>query len=711
MSAVQGPIRAETDAEGFRTLVIDVADRPMNVLSPALRTALIAALDAALADLAVRGLILTARRREFIAGADLTVLGTMRGKAAAEVRAFSTPFRTMLRRMETAGKPVVAAINGTALGGGFELCLACHHRIAADTPGSQIGLPESQLGLLPGAGGTQRMGRLIGIARALPLLLEGRRLSPGQALDAGIVDAVVAPDALEQAAKAWLRTAPDPRQPWDRPGFAIPGGGPETPANHRLFVEAGGKVQTGTGLNDPAPQAILSCLYEGLRLPIDAGLEIEGRLFAHLARGDVAQNRIRAFFSMNAARKAAARPAAPTFAPQRLGVLGAGMMGRGLAEVAALRGLDVVLLDRDDPAAQAGHAAVAASLEKARARGLVTEADAAAALARISPTADFARLEGCEAIIEAVFEDRAVKGEVTRAALAAAGPDVLFASNTSKLPITGLASASPAPERFIGMHFFSPVPRMALVEIILGQRTAPLAHAQALDLAKRLGKTPVVVRDGRGFFTSRVFSSYVNEGIAMLVEGVTPALIDNAGRQAGMPVGPLAMADEIAQETMLRIRQQERADLGAAWVRGPEFDVIERLVGLGRKGRRHGAGFYDYPADAPKHLWPGLADLFPAAAAQPDPALVRRRLLVAQSVEAARAWADGVIDDPRMADVASLLGWSFPGWTGGVMSLIDQGGPAAFVAEADRLATAHGPRFAVPERLRTLAAEGGTLYA
>jgi 3-hydroxyacyl-CoA dehydrogenase/enoyl-CoA hydratase/3-hydroxybutyryl-CoA epimerase len=704
-------IHAETDASGIRTLVIDVADRPMNVLSPALRVQLIEAVEAALADDAVRGLVLTARRREFVAGADLTILGSLRGKPVPEIRQFSTPFRQMLRRMEQATKPVVAAINGTALGGGFELCLACHHRIAADNPAALIGLPESLLGILPGAGGTQRLPRLIGIEKALPMLLAGSRLSPAKAFEAGLVDALAAPEALEAQARAWALANPAPQQPWDRAGFTVPGGGPETDGNRRFIAEAVATAEAGPGRNDPSPQAIITCVDQGLRVSIDDGLEIEGQQFAGLVQGHVAQNRIRAFFSAGAARKAASRPAdvAP-FKPARLGVLGAGMMGSGLAEIAALRGLDVVLLDRDAATAQAGLDAVRASLGRAQARGRVKAADAEAALARIHPTADTARLAGCEAIIEAVYEDRAVKAEITASAIAAAGAEVLFASNTSKLPITSLAEASPAPERFIGMHFFSPVPRMALVEIILGARTGPQAHAQALDLARLLGKTAIVVRDGRGFFTSRVFGPYLNEGITMLTEGVAPALIEQAGLQAGMPTGPLAMADEISQATMLRIRDQERADLGITTPPGPVHAMLARLVEAGRAGRRAGGGFYDYPADGPKRLWPGLADYAPRAATQPPIADLVHRLLDIQATEAARAWADGIIDEPRMADIGSTLGWSFPAWTGGVMSYIDQGGLGAFIDRAARLTAAHGPRFDPPDRLKALAQAGGTLY-
>ncbi len=604
-------LRVQTDAEGIRTLILDVADRPMNVLSPALRAELVDAVRLALADDAVTGLILASARPEFIAGADLAVLGALRGRPAAEVRVVSDPFRRMLRAMETAGKPVVAAINGTALGGGFELCLACHHRVAADVPGAIIGLPEASLGLLPGAGGTQRLGRMIGIAAALPLLLKGARLMPVEAHTAGMVDALVAPDALHAAAAAWIRANPKPCQPWDKRGFVPPGGHPVDPANHRLFIEAAAAAQVADP-NDPAARAILSCLFEGLRVEIDAGLEIEARLFASLARGDVAQNRIRAFFSINAARKAAARPEGITrFAPGRIGIIGAGMMGHGLAEIAARAGIDVVLVDRTGEGALAGRDAAATSMAKAVARGKLKEAAARAALARIAPTASLQDLAGCGAIIEAVYEDRTVKAEVTRAAIAAAGPEVLFASNTLKLPITGLAGATPAPERFIGMHFFSPVPRMALVEIILGEATGARAHAEAIDLAKVLGKTPIVVGDGRGFFTSRVFSAFLNEGIRLLTEGAAPALIENVARQAGYPLGPLAMADEIGLETMLRIRRQERDDLGEAWARTPDFEVLERFVAMGRTGRIVGAGFYDHPAKGPRRLWPELAALLP----------------------------------------------------------------------------------------------------
>ena len=698
------------DDRGVRTLAIGSPDRAVTVLSPALREALIDAVDAALADDAVRGLVLTGAGGAFVAGADLTVLATLRGAPAEEVRRLFHPYRTMLRRMEQGGKPVVAALNGTALGGGFELALACHHRILADAPGAVVGLPEATLGLLAGAGGTQRLPRLIGLEAAMPLLLDGTRLAPEDALERGVVDAVVPPGDLLDAARAWIESAPDAVRPWDRKGFALPGGGPERPDRHRAFVAEGARRQASDP-NDPAAEAILSALFEGTRLPIDDGLVIEGRLFARLARGDAAQNRIRAFFSQGRARKAAARPArAPRFEPRRLGILGAGTMGAGLAEVAARAGLDVVLLDRDDVAAARGVDLVRASLDKAVARGKLGREDSDDALRRIRPTAAFADLAGADAVIEAVFEDRDAKRVATEAALAATGPDVLFASNTSKLPITGLAETSPAPDRFIGMHFFSPVPRMRLVEIIRGGRTGDRAVAEALDLARLLGKTAIVVNDAPGFFTSRVVSAYVDEGLAMLMDGVAPALIENVARQAGWPQGPLALADGIGLGTMRRVRRQERADRGDDGPVGASLAALDRLAGLGREGRGAGGGFHDPAEDGPR-LWPGLARHFPAASAQPDPAGIRLRLLHAQSAEAARAWDEGVVEDPRMADVGSLLGWAHPAWTGGVMSFADQSdGVAGFVARARDLARRHGPRFAPAPRLVALAEAGGSLY-
>ena len=698
------------DMDGVATLTWDLPDRPVNVLSMESRLKFVSLIETALADPAVRGILITSAKNEFIAGADLTLLQTFRGAPAAEIIGKMNALRDVLRKMETAGKPVVAAINGTALGGGLEICLACHRRIAADRPDAQFGLPEVGLGLLPGAGGTQRLPRLVGIKAALPLLLEGKRLSAGQARDLGIIDELVPAERLIAAARAWLLSDPGATQPWERSGFVPPGGSATTAENQRRFMAQSAKTQAETRDNFPAPPAILSSVYEGMRVPMDVGLAIEFRLLAELVRGDVAQNTIRTlFFSMNDIRKLSARPAgiAP-FAIDRLGVLGAGTMGAGLAQVAAERGFEVVLLHKRGAAAEAGRERIAKGLAKEVEKGRVTPETRELILSRIRATGDFADLAGCQAVVEAVFEDRAIKDDVTRKTLAVTGTDILFASNTSKIPITGLAQSSDRPDRFIGMHFFSPVPRMALLEIIRGRQTSDQTLAHALDLSKILGKTPIVVNDGPGFFTSRCVSSYLNEGIAMLREGVAAALIENCGRHAGMPVGPLSLADEIGIDVMYKVRVQEGRDRGHT---GPEFPVVECLHDeFGRRGRKSGGGFYDYPADAPKSLWSRLAELFPPRAEQPDPTALRRRFLHIQALEAARCFDEGVIDDPRQADLGSILGWGFAKHTGGVCSYLDSVGIARFVKDCATMAERYGQRYAPPEFLLAMAREDRRFY-
>ncbi len=699
------------DADGIATVTWDLPGRPVNVLSMDARLTFIAVTEAALNDPAVKGVIITSAKKEFIAGADLTLLQTFRGKPAAEIMGKMSALRDFLRRMETAGKPVVAAMNGTALGGGLEICLACHHRIAVDRPDALFGLPEAGLGLLPGAGGSQRLPRLIGIKAALPLMLDGSRVSAARAKALGFIDEVVAAEELLPAARAWILAHPKAAQPWDQPGFVPPGGDISGVEMNRWFMALDSKVHAETKGNFPAPRAILSCVYEGLRVPIDVGLAIEFRYLVELVRGDVAQNTIRTFFfSMNDARKLKGRPPAPASRFSKIGILGAGTMGVGVAQVAAEGGLEVVLLDQSLEAAQAAVAKLATSLERLVAKGITSAQTRAAVLERIHPTADYADLSGCQAIIEAVFEDRAIKDDVIRKTLAVTGSEVLFGSNTSKLPITQLAYSTDRPDRFIGLHFFSPVPRMALLEIIRGAQTSDATVAEALDLSKVLGRTPIVVNDGPGFFTSRCVSTYLNEGIALLREGVSPALIENVGRQAGMPMGPLTLGDGIGIDTMHKVRVQEGRDKGDAWVPGVEFEVVEHLAGLGRYGMKNGKGFYDYAADGSKALWPELATLYPVAAEQPTPEAVRTRLLHVQAVEAARCFAEGVIADPRHADIGSVLGWSFAKHTGGVCSYMDTIGVARFVAECDALADTYGERFRPPAYLRDLADRGRGFY-
>lgn len=701
------------DSDGIATLVWNMQDRPMNVLSPEARVRFIALVDELIADPTVRGVVMTSAREEFIAGADLTFLTRLRGADPAQAMETMRPMRAALRRLERSGKPVVAAINGTALGGGLEVCLACSHRIAADRPDALLGLPEVNLGLLPGAGGTQRLARMIGVQKALDLMLKGQTLSPRAAHEAGFVEALAAPGDLMAAARNWILAQPaEVLRPWDRPGFALPGPAADSPELHRWFVTTGARIQAETRDLLPAPRAILSAVFEGIRVPMDAALDIEFRHFIGLLTGDVAQNIIRTqFFGMNEVRKLAARPKAPArFVPARLGILGAGLMGTGLAEVAALRGLDVVMTDRSPDAAAAGRARIAASLDTQVAKGRLAAPAAAEALARVVAGTGPADLAGVDAVIEAVFEDRATKAEVTRATLAATGPDVLFASNTSKIAISGLATASPRPDRFIGMHFFSPVPRMALLEIIRGTDTSDETLAQAMDLGKRLGKLPIVVNDAPGFYTSRCVGAYLNEGLILLAAGVPAVVIENAARAAGMPVGPLSLADEIGLDLMLQVRHQEQADLDRP--PGAEFATIRRMVeDLGRKGRKGGGGFYDYPQGGDKRLWPDLARHF-APRGTWDAADIGRRLLFAQGLEAARCFDQGVIAQPRDADVGSVLGWGFPKHTGGVISLVDTVGAAGFAATCDAWAAAdpaNGARYAVPALLRRMA-EGGQSF-
>ncbi len=701
------------DDDGIATLTWNMADRTMNVLSEASIAAFSEAVMRAIGDGAVKGVIIASAKPDFIAGADLAML--QRSADAALMQANGGAMQALFRAMEKGGKPFVAAINGTALGGGLEICLACHRRIAADNPKALIGLPEVLVGLLPGGGGTQRLPRMIGLRAALPYLLEGRKVDPARALKDGLVDEVVAPGALLQAARAWLLSE-GPKavvQPWDQKGFKLPGGGVNSPAGQQTFIAGNAMLHAKTWGNYPAPRNILSCVYEGCQVDIDTGLRIETRYFINCALSAEAKNMIRSlFFSIGDANKLASRPkGVPTQNYARIGVLGAGMMGAGIAHVAADAGIEVVLLDSSEGAAARGKAHSAALLEKKVQQKRLTPAARDEKLARIHPTVDFADLAGVDLVIEAVFENREIKAEVTRKAEAVIGAGAIFASNTSTLPITGLAQASIRPENFIGLHFFSPVDRMPLVEIIRGKATSDACLARAMDFVKKIRKTPIVVNDSRGFYTSRVFGTYVAEGLALLGEGVAPALIENAGRLAGMPVGPLALADEVSLDLMHKVGRQTRADLGKDYRPGPGDGVTALMVEkLGRIGKKAGKGFYDYPAEGRKLLWAGLKDQFPPAANQPTLAAVKQRLMYVQSVETARCLEERVVMDPRDADVGSILGWGFAPFQGGTVSQIHSIGVARFVAECDHLAQAHGHRFAPPKLLRDMAAAGSAFY-
>ncbi|MEL7310057.1 MAG: 3-hydroxyacyl-CoA dehydrogenase NAD-binding domain-containing protein [Pseudomonadota bacterium] len=710
-------IRFEVDGDGIALLTIDVAERSMNVLTPELQADLSESIERISADEAIKGAVITSGKSSFVAGADLMsmVNAFEDGRSAAEKYEYARAFQQILRRLETCGKPVAAAINGTALGGGLEICLACHYRVAADNPKSVLGLPEVQVGLLPGGGGTQRLPRLIGQQPALQLMTQGKHLKPKAALEQGIVHAVVAPEDCVRAAKQWIIESGDPVQPWDKKGFKVPGGaGLMHPGSIQTLMVGSALIAKETNHNYPAPIAILSCVYEGTVLPIDAGLDIESKYFVTLLMDPVSRNMTRTLFiNKGAADKLVRRPqGVEKTQVTKLGMLGAGMMGAGIAYVSAYAGMQVVLLDRDRDAAEKGKDYSRALLQKRIDRGKMKPEQAEAILERIVTTDDYASLEGCELVIEAVFEDKGIKADVTQKTEAVIPSDAIFASNTSTLPITGLAEASSRPEQFIGIHFFSPVDKMPLVEVILGEKTGDRATAVALDYIQQIRKTPIVVNDSRGFYTSRVFGTYTNEGMTMLAEGISPALIENVAKHAGMAVGPLAVMDEVTLELGYHVAKATAVALGDDYKPNTAAPVIERFVEeLDRKGKRFGAGFYEYPEGGKKHLWPGLNDVYPPLDPQPTPDEVKKRLLYVQALDTVRCLDEGVLTHPADGDIGSILGWGFPPYTGGTLSLIETVGLQTFVDECDRMAAAYGERFAVPDSLRQRAKEGRGFYA
>lgn len=715
-------IRVETDADGIVTLTWDMPGRSMNVLSEDSINEYVAAADAAIADPAVKGVVVTSGKPAFIAGADLSMLQKQTSASGASASQEQTAkaifdnlmqFNLALRRIEKGGKPFVAAINGLALGGGLEVCLACHHRIVANDPRIQLGLVESKVGLMPGAGGTQRMPRLMGAMAALPMMLEGRTIGPDAALKGGLVHKAVPASDLIGEAKAYIKNGGKAVQPWDEKGFKIPGGDPYHPAASQVFVAGNAMLHAKTMGNYPAPEAIMSAVYEGLLVSIDAALRIEARYMTKVMMHPASRNMIRSLFiNMQKANKLERRPKdAPKTKLDKIGVLGAGMMGAGIAYVSALAGLTVVLIDRTQEDAEKGKSYSAKLLAKQVERGRMKQDAADAVLARITPVTEYDGLKDADFVIEAVFEDRAIKADVTKKTAAMLPAGVPFASNTSTLPITGLAEAWRDETAFIGVHFFSPVDKMQLVEIIRGKKTSDATLAVAMDYVQRIKKTPIVVNDSRGFFTSRVFATYTGEGMRMLAEGITPALIENAGKMTSMPMPPLALSDEVALDLIYKIGKQTAKDMGAAYKPSPIDPMIEKLVvQLGRLGKKAGKGFYDYPADGKKHLWPGLAELAPRAAEQPPVDEVKKRFLYIQALETARCYEENVLTAAEDADVGAILGWGFAPWSGGPLSLIDTVGLKTFVAECDRMAQAYGPRFAPNALLRQMAEKGETFY-
>ncbi len=716
--------KTDLDADGVLRVTFDVPGRSMNTITATVMREIPEIVAEVKANAAIKGVVLESGKASgFCAGADLGEMGSSAGARAepknpeeALRQAFDGSFtlNRTLRLLETCGKPVAVALEGLALGGGLEIALACHYRVAGDNPKIQFGLPESKVGLLPGAGGTQRLPRLIGAQAALMMILQGEPKSPQEAKAMGFINEVVPAGEAFAAAKRWVLANPKAVAPWDQKGFKVPGG-----SGAGQMVGANAMISKMTFGNYPAQKNILSCVYEGLQVPIDAALRIETRYFIKTMQTPQAKAMIRSLFlSMQELSKGANRPAGyPKYEIRKVSVLGAGMMGAGIAYVQAMAGIETVLIDQSEEAAAKGKAYSKKLLDKAVSRGKMTQEKADAVLALITPTTDYSHVRGSDFVIEAVFEDRAIKADVTKRAEAEIAETAVFGSNTSTLPITGLAGASVRPKNFIGIHFFSPVDKMGLVEIIMGRETTQETLAKSIDYVLKIRKTPIVVNDSRGFFTSRCFGTYVREGIEMLAEGVKPAIVENVGKMTGMPVAPLAMNDEVALDLAYKVAQQTKKDLGDKWVDTASTRLVEKMVTeLGRLGRKNGKGFYDYPStpDGKKRLWPGLGDLVEVKVTEAAPELrdeLKKRLLYIQALETARCFEEGVITDPRDADVGSILGWGFAPYTGGAVSLIDGMGVAQFVAECDRLAQRYGDRFKPNALLREMAANGETFYA
>ncbi|OOW03176.1 MULTISPECIES: 3-hydroxyacyl-CoA dehydrogenase NAD-binding domain-containing protein [Pseudomonas] len=707
-------IRYEKGQDQIVVLTLDMPGQSANTMNAAYREAMAATLTRLEAEKdEIAGVVITSAKKTFFAGGDLNELIKV---DKAQAKAFYDSvlvLKAQLRRLETLGKPVVAAINGAALGGGWEICLACHHRVALDDKSVQLGLPEVTLGLLPGGGGVVRMVRMLGLEKALPYLLEGKKVRPAQALQAGLIDEVAADrEALLAQARAWVLANPEVRQPWDNKGYAIPGGTPSHPKVAQMLAIAPSILRSKTQGCFPAPEKILCAAVEGAQVDFDTAHLIETRYFTELVTGQVAKNMIGTFwFQLNQINAGSSRPQgyAP-YVTRKVGVLGAGMMGAGIAYVSACAGIEVVLKDITLAAAEKGKAHSAALLDKKVSRGQLTAEQRETTLARIHPTQDDADLAGCDLIIEAVFEDRALKAKVSAAAQNVVGADAVIASNTSTLPISGLATAVPDQAKFIGLHFFSPVDKMPLVEIIKGARTSDETLARGFDFVLQIKKTPIVVNDSRGFFTSRVFGTFTNEGIAMLGEGVAAPMIETEARKAGMPVGPLAVSDEVSLSLMSHIRQQTAKDLqaeGKAMPNHPATAVIDLLVNeYKRTGKAAGAGFYDYPAGGQKHLWPELKTRFEQPGKQISPQDVRDRLLFIQAIETVRCVEEGVLMSTADANVGSIFGIGFAAWSGGALQFINQYGLNDFIARARYLAEEYGERFSPPALLLEKAAKG-----
>jgi 3-hydroxyacyl-CoA dehydrogenase/enoyl-CoA hydratase/3-hydroxybutyryl-CoA epimerase len=714
------------DADGVAIITWDCPGKTMNVLNGQAMQDLDGLIDDALADEAVKGIVITSGKKDFAGGMDLNVLAKMKEDAGDEpARGLFEGIMKMhegLRKIERAGmdaktnkggKPVATALPGTAVGIGLELPLSTHRIFAADNPKAKIGLPEIMVGIFPGAGGTTRLVRKLGAMAAAPFLLEGKLVDPKKAKSAGLIDEVVE-DPLA-AARAWVLEAKDADivKPWDQKGYKMPGGAPYHPSGFMTFLGAAAMVHGKTFGAFPAAKALLSAVYEGAIVPFDTALKIEARWFTHVLMNPSSEAMIRSLFlNKEALEKGAVRPAGiEDQSVKKIGVLGAGMMGAGIALVSAQAGMEVILIDRDQDAADKGKAYSASYMDKGIKRGKATEEKKDALLSRITATPDLEQLKGCDLIIEAVFEDPGVKAEMTKKVEAIIPEDCIFASNTSTLPITGLAEASVRPEQFIGIHFFSPVEKMFLVEIIKGKETGDRAVAKALDYVRQIRKTPIVVNDARFFYCNRCIIPYVNEGARMITEGVTPALIDNAARQLGFPVGPIQLTDETSIDLGAKIARATKAAMGDAYPESPADDLIFWMEEQGRLGRKANAGFFDYDDKGKRQgYWKGMQEKYPLADEQPDLIEVQERLMFAQVLEAVRALEEGVLMDIREGDVGAILAWGFAPWSGGPLSWLDIIGTPYAAERCDQLSEKYGERFACPPLLREMAEKGQTFY-
>ena len=716
----------EIDSDGIAVITWDLEDRSMNVLNARSMGEYRDILNKLIPDENVKGVVLRSAKDAFIAGADLTSADTFgfdqiqddKVKAAEKIYNGNMEMQLLFRSMENSGKPFVAAINGHALGGGFEICLACHYRVAIDNDKIQIGQPEAKVGLIPGAGGTQRVPRLAGVNQdIMAFLMAGTPFTPKKALSSGLIHEVTDADSLMAAAKKYINDGGKAVQPWDEKGYKFPGGLPYTPKGAMIWGASSSTLRKMSYNNYPAQSAILSAIYEGVQVPIDAALRIEARYFTKVVMDPVSMNMVRSLFvNMQALSKGARRPKEfDKYDVKKIGILGAGLMGAGIAYVTAKAGIEVVLIDMDQEAAEKGKEYSTKILDKQLSKKRTTEEKKEKLLSLITPTTDYALLQGADLIVEAVFENRDIKAEVTAKAEDQIAETAVFGSNTSTLPITGLAENSKRPNNFIGIHYFSPVERMPLVEIIMGKETSQETLAKTMDYVQKIKKTPIVVNDSRGFYTSRVFGTYTGEGVAMLAEGIKPALIENAGKMTGMPMAPLALSDAVALDLAWKVSTQTKKDFeaeGKEFPVTPMYSLLEEMVEKqGRYGKKNNKGFYEYPENGKKYLWPELSNLCKESEEQPEVNELKKRFLYIQALETAKCYEENVLTDVRDADIGAILGWGMAPWTGGPLSYIDMVGIKEFVAEADNLAQKYGERFTPCKLLRDMAAKNEKFHS